>query len=618
MKKIIISLILLLSMVLVVGCDNNKKDNNEDKLIVEQAMGEIVIAETINSSIDLPSTDKSGKVQISWKSSNNEILDASGRFFMPEETQGVVLTATFKYNEETVIKDYSVLCAVETKYPFNLAYKMLAGTIKDEYVIDTKFSNASFRTYSMKVESLNPEVITNEGVLNKTDVDQMAILKITITNSENNESQVYYKRVVIKQWTNQVFIEKIAEWAQEKVNQYVRGDIDKLPTTHEKYPSEIKWIGGNQTFIDKNGEYIVRPVEYVDDVIKAQIKYGESIITKELTLENFGGNTEEGFLEEFLTYLIPTEIKAHHNYVYKEYGDEYYLHHQVEVNTGGVLNLIDGKDIYINQTYYNDIAKNGYKNKIWYNTTHRGVGSGVSQATLDEYFGEGYVIPNEENIFWIVVHESGMPLPGQDAQVLAELQYNNVNVSDSYREASWHYQVDEGVIYQSFDDNFELWHAGGTYTWLSYGNTNSIGIEMCINADGNYDGSMRHDAKLVAHLMHKYNLGIQNVKRHYDFAGKECPSYMIRTDRYNEFIEYVNQEYYAMKYLKDCEVTWTVSDLDTLFDKGANGLYYAKAVTTPTDVTITLNVKKGSFTFNKSVTITLEPDTIDLSIWALD
>ena len=35
---------------------------------------------------------------------------------------------------------------------------------------------------------------------------------------------------------------------------------------------------------------------------------------------------------------------------------------------------------------------------------------------------------------------------------------------------------------------------------------NSIGIEMCINQDGNYDGAMAHDAKLVANLMYNYNL----------------------------------------------------------------------------------------------------------------
>lgn len=138
---------------------------------------------------------------------------------------------------------------------------------------------------------------------------------------------------------------------------------------------------------------------------------------------------------------------------------------------------------------------------------------------------------------------------------------------------------------------------------------------MCINRDGNYDGSMRHDSKLVANLLYNYNLGFENLIRHYDTSGKECPSYMLRSDRYNEFLTYVAIELYAIKYLRDAEVKWNVSNLSELFEVGNNGLYYAKAVSAPTDVTIKLEVTKGSYSFSKTVTVTLEPDTIDLTKW---
>ena len=113
----------------------------------------------------------------------------------------------------------------------------------------------------------------------------------------------------------------------------------------------------------------------------------------------------------------------------------------------------------------------------------------------------------------------------QDAVLLAEVQVRNAYSTG--RQASWHYQVDETGVYQSFDDSIVCWHAGdGTYK-LGGGNNNGIGIEMCINSDGNYEASMRMDAKLIAHLLHKYNLTLENVKRHYDFDGKQCPFYMI-------------------------------------------------------------------------------------------
>ena len=130
---------------------------------------------------------------------------------------------------------------------------------------------------------------------------------------------------------------------------------------------------------------------------------------------------------------------------------------------------------------------------------------------------------------------------------------------------------------------------------------------MCINEDGNYDGAMFHDAKLVAYLLHKYNLKMENVVRHHDTSGKICPNYMLETNRYGEFLERVKDELNAIKYLRDAEVTWTISNPE-LFEKGPHGLYYSKAVSQLTQVEVTLKVVKGSYTFEKTVSITLRPD----------
>ena len=82
------------------------------------------------------------------------------------------------------------------------------------------------------------------------------------------------------------------------------------------------------------------------------------------------------------------------------------------------------------------------------------------------------------------------------------------------------------------------------------GNNNGIGIEMCVNQDGNYEGTLANNAKLVASLILKYNLNLDNVKRHHDMdpKGKECPSYLIRTGRYEEFVEMIRMEYILQKY----------------------------------------------------------------------
>ena len=200
-----------------------------------------------------------------------------------------------------------------------------------------------------------------------------------------------------------------------------------------------------------------------------------------------------------------------------------------------------------------------------------------------------------------------MPKDGDNAELLAQVQWRNVFTSDEYREASWHYQVDEGKIYQSFPDETHAWHAGGSYgKYLPYNNRNSIGIEMCINGDGNYDGAMANDAKLVANLMHKYNLTLKNVVRHYDTSGKICPNYMIETNRYDEFIQKVSNEYLAIQYLRNANVEWSVSHPE-LFEYGVNGLYYAKPVASDTVVTVTLKVTLDNYVYEGSSSFVLKP-----------
>lgn len=140
---------------------------------------------------------------------------------------------------------------------------------------------------------------------------------------------------------------------------------------------------------------------------------------------------------------------------------------------------------------------------------------------------------------------------------------------------------------------------------------------MCVNRDGNYEGTLANNAKLVASLMLKYNLNLDNVKRHYDFSGKECPSYLIRTGRWEEFVEMVRKEYLIQKYLAGATVEYQLSTseyatteevLSNLFIKGGNGLWYNKPVTVETDVNFEIIVVKNGHQYKASSVIKLLPD----------
>ena len=55
---------------------------------------------------------------------------------------------------------------------------------------------------------------------------------------------------------------------------------------------------------------------------------------------------------------------------------------------------------------------------------------------------------------------------------------------------------------------------------------NSIGIEICINCDGNYSEAFENAVRLTSQLMSELNIDINHVVRHYDASRKNCPQSM--------------------------------------------------------------------------------------------
>src|SRR5690625_5289116 len=122
---------------------------------------------------------------------------------------------------------------------------------------------------------------------------------------------------------------------------------------------------------------------------------------------------------------------------------------------------------------------------------------------------------------YIVIHETANSNKGADAKTHANLQANG-----NSRQASWHYQVDDKEIIQSFSDDAQCWHAGNK----SY-NQKSIGIEICVNNDGNFKKAVDNAVKLTKKLMDKHNIKANNVIQHNDVSGKNCPQFLRSGER---------------------------------------------------------------------------------------
>lgn len=134
---------------------------------------------------------------------------------------------------------------------------------------------------------------------------------------------------------------------------------------------------------------------------------------------------------------------------------------------------------------------------------------------------------------YIVIHETDNTGRGSGAYNHALLQYRG-----NPRKANWHYSVDSKEIYQSILDTTCVPHAG-SFT----GNSQGIGIELCVNVDGDFSVTVKKGAELTAYLMKKNNIPLSRVVQHNFFTGKNCPRNIRGRGLWNSFLKEVNNFY---------------------------------------------------------------------------
>ena len=96
--------------------------------------------------------------------------------------------------------------------------------------------------------------------------------------------------------------------------------------------------------------------------------------------------------------------------------------------------------------------------------------------------------------------------------------------------ASAHYFVDSKEIWQSVHDADIAWHCGAkNYKHKYCRNANSLGIEICmLDSKGQViQSSIDNAIELTIYLMQKYGISKDNVIRHFDVTGKDCPAPMV-------------------------------------------------------------------------------------------
>ena len=119
---------------------------------------------------------------------------------------------------------------------------------------------------------------------------------------------------------------------------------------------------------------------------------------------------------------------------------------------------------------------------------------------------------------YITIHETGNAAKGADAAAHGAYLDSAAGEDDL---VSWHYTVDDHAIVQHLPDYETAYHAGDGKA--GPGNTTSIGIEICVNAGGNFEAAKANAAALVRLLMEEHGIPLDNVVQHNRWNGKDCP-----------------------------------------------------------------------------------------------
>lgn len=126
---------------------------------------------------------------------------------------------------------------------------------------------------------------------------------------------------------------------------------------------------------------------------------------------------------------------------------------------------------------------------------------------------------------YITIHNTA-----NDATALNEIAYMTRNAAST----SYHVAIDDKHAVQAIPFSRNAWHCGDGQ---GNGNRKSIGIEICYSKSGGskYYTAEENAVEYTAHVLKQYGWGIDRIKWHRDWSGKNCPHRMITEGRLNSF-----------------------------------------------------------------------------------
>lgn len=138
-----------------------------------------------------------------------------------------------------------------------------------------------------------------------------------------------------------------------------------------------------------------------------------------------------------------------------------------------------------------------------------------------------YTVGQKLNPEYIIIHDTGNRSAGADT-----MAHYNYWTSGKSEKTSAHYVVDDETVMQLLEHDQVGWHTGVLFTKNpkvpQAVNKNSIGIELCVNEDGDFMETMKNGIALTKYLMDEFDIPAERVITHNDSTGKICPAMMIQ------------------------------------------------------------------------------------------
>lgn len=178
--------------------------------------------------------------------------------------------------------------------------------------------------------------------------------------------------------------------------------------------------------------------------------------------------------------------------------------------------------------------------------------------TITKFIGGQNRPGTKINVKGVVVHWTANEGKGADA--LANRNYFN----STDRFASAHLNVDDKALVECLPWRKGVaemgYHVGATSykaTTLkelatTYPNNCTIGLEICVNSDGDFKKAYANGVKVIAMMLKEHGLGVNRLYRHFDVTGKICPAFFVEDAWAKKYLNTTAEKAYA-QFKKDVQ-----------------------------------------------------------------